>query len=118
MSGLHSNRVGQPFRAAAGIVAGTLLLLVVSCSSRKTALTLPALPAPPQAESPEPDNWKEAADFFRMKRWQYDGDIPVDRYLAARDQLRRLPVVFLAGATLASNKAKDATFGTWQPLGP
>jgi len=118
MSGLHSNRVGQPFRAAAGIVAGTLLLLVVSCSSRKTALTHPALPAPPQAESPEPDNWKEAADFFRMKRWQSEGDIPVDRYLAARDQLRRLPVVSVAGATLASNKAKDATFGTWQPLGP
>lgn len=99
------------------LAASVLLLLTISCTTRKT-ISIAALPAPPKAEPPESDSWQEAAEFFQKKRWQGPGDFPVERYFTARDQARRLRSISLAGNLDSAKGDRDATFGTWQPLGP
>jgi photosystem II stability/assembly factor-like uncharacterized protein len=104
-------------RYAARTAAAALISLTLSCSARKVALLAPPQ-QPPKQTAPDSDSWREAAEFFQMKRWQGPGDFPVERYFAARDQGRRLPLYSLAGNQPAAKGERDATFGTWQPLGP
>ena len=99
--------------------------LTTACSVRrevaKVPVTLPvtAAPGPPQLNG---DSADQAAEFFRMKRWQGPGDLPVERYLQASSHASRLPISRLGRNPVASGlhpaDANPAALGTWQPLGP
>ncbi len=101
--------------------------ICISCAvHRQSAFLSPSpeirkQPGPPKLHS---DSAAEAAEFFRAKRWQGPGDFPVERYLQAREQTRRLPLASISRndtnvtpKSLAATTNVDA-LGTWQSLGP
>src|ERR1700682_1132480 len=111
--------LSRPLLVAAAIV------FMFSCArpvAYKAPQPLRPSPAPIVAEEPRADSFREAADFFRFKRWPFDSELPVERYLEAEQHARSLPLYSIAEgrvrATPASAGARDAIFGTWQPLGP
>ena len=87
---------------------------------------LPALEAvaraPEPPESDREDSYQEAAEFYLLKRVAPGEELPVERYLAAKQQAARMPLYSLAQHRFVGGAQKDAprdaALGAWQPLGP
>jgi uncharacterized protein (TIGR03437 family) len=107
------------------------MVSIFSCArpvAYKAPVPLRLAPEPIAAEAPRADSWREAADFFRFKRWPFDSELPVERYLEAEQHARSLPLYSIAegrvrvtptnGGNRQDAATRDAIFGTWQPLGP
>src|SRR5581483_7836780 len=67
----------------------------------------------------------EAAEFYRLKRApEGERDVPVERYLKAREQMRRMPRYSTAQHRLlpaesdSEAPAEETAPGAWTPLGP
>src|SRR5713101_8079942 len=93
-----------------------------------------ALPQPPIAPVVEPvlresdreeereDEYREAAEFYMLKRALPGGDLPVERYFEGKRHAGGMPLYSLAQRRFVDapqkGAARDATFGAWQSLGP
>ena len=92
-----------------------------SCGVNLKRAAFPAPPAPPAAQ-PEfdvderEDSYKEAAEFYLLKRAPPGEELPAERYLAAKLHAERMPLYSLAQRRFAP--ARNANLGAWQPLGP
>ncbi len=114
----------------AGIAAACLLL--ASCARVRTAhIPMPeAIPAgaipqpPPQlTDADREDQALEAAAFYLLKRAPDGRNLPVERYLRARDALRRMRTFSIGRRSLAAGARPHAAIqqsgaGNWAPLGP
>ena len=108
-----------------------LLALVVCLSCGMTMKRAP-LPIPPLVESvvraSEPDEdeqedeYREAAEFYLLKRALPGGDLPIERYIEGKRHAGSMPLYSLAQRRFVDapqkGTARDATFGAWRPLGP
>jgi photosystem II stability/assembly factor-like uncharacterized protein len=61
---------------------------------------------------------REAGGFFRQKRWRGPGPFTNERYLAAQSQLRQMAHYSLAQQRYVGDVPRDASVGSWQPIGP
>jgi photosystem II stability/assembly factor-like uncharacterized protein len=80
----------------------------------------------PEGSEIESDSWREAAEFFRRKRWAQGNELPAERYLEAQRQIRNLPRYSLGEGRIREPESSEEqtqaeaapTFGSWQSLGP
>jgi hypothetical protein len=93
---------------------------------------LPVHPIPPVVEAavrpsePEEDeredSYREAAEFYLLKRVPPGEELPVERYLTAKQHAERMPLYSLAQRRFVGvpqkSAPRDANLGSWQPLGP
>jgi uncharacterized protein (TIGR03437 family) len=116
------------------IVSLFALIALTDCSGlrvREARLSYhPAasVPRPVQAEQksegeedgPRADSPEEAARFLRKQRWHGPGEFPTERYVIARENVRRAGQVSLETRRMvAKSLTPRAGFGTaWQALGP
>ncbi len=107
------------------------LLLSTSCVSRVRTgrfRELPPAAAPAEAavesisdEDEYEDSYKEALEFYLLKRAPAGQELPVERYLDARRHAERMPQYVVSQrrfAARAENGLAGADLGQWQPLGP
>ncbi|MCX6606213.1 MAG: hypothetical protein NTV52_21835 [Acidobacteria bacterium] len=109
------------------IGAGCLAVILMGCAERRLVRNTP-LDRPPQVPEvvkrakamPAGDQPDKAAEFYLLKRTGAgDGDLPAERYEAARQRMERMPVVSVAtGRGVTSKAGKQADLGAWQALGP
>src|SRR5437763_4353554 len=105
----------------------------LSCGVNLKRAAMPAPPSPTIIESAartseleedeREDSYREAAEFYLLKRASPGEELPVERYLAAKQHAERMPLYSLAqhrfvGVPRKGAAPRDATLGTWQPLGP
>ncbi len=112
---------------SARIGLGCLALILSGCAERRfvqnTHLDRPPL-APEEVKRakvmPAGDQPDKAAEFYLLRRTgASEGDLPVERYEAARQRMERMPVVSVAtGRAVTSKTGKQADLGAWQALGP
>jgi BNR/Asp-box repeat. len=106
-----------------------LLAAVVfsSCGVNLKRAAFPVPPAPPAAQpeseaSEREDSYKEAAEFYLLKRTPPGEELPVERYLAAKLHAERMPLYSLAQRRFVTAPGKlatrNASLGAWQALGP
>jgi uncharacterized protein (TIGR03437 family) len=101
------------------------MLLLAACSApKKSALSppVPTLPArPPAYERADASGEKSGAEMLRSftgSRAPAGSEIPVERYLAARDHIARMQQYSLAEGRLLPQATPPQNLGGWAPVGP
>jgi hypothetical protein len=113
------------------LVAALAAIVCLSCGVTMKRAALPLAPIPPLVESvvraSEPDGeqedeYREAAEFYLLKRALPGGDLPIERYIEGKRHAGGMPLYSLAQRRFVdapkTGAARDATFGAWQSLGP
>src|SRR6266478_6192589 len=121
-------KMNRGFLAALTLASAAFL----SCGvNRKRAAPAPPLPpvvaavlrpAEVEPEEEQEDSYKEAAEFYLLRRALPGGDLPAERFIEAKRRAERMPLYSLAQRRFvdASQKgaARDAALGSWEALGP
>ncbi len=74
-------------------------------------------PAAVAGEGEEEEDADGAAEFYRSRRMLGEGDIPYDKYFAAQEHIRRMPVHVTERRELKINSNR-LSLGSWVQLGP
>jgi hypothetical protein len=70
--------------------------------------------AMPAGDAPD-----RAAEFYLEKRvGDRNGELPAERYAAARRAVERMPAVSISSGRRVSKGAREIDLGSWEPLGP
>src|ERR1700676_3738423 len=109
-------------------------VVFLSCgvNMKRTAIAVPPLPPviqaavppsqPEEEESEREDSYREAAEFYLLKRVAPGEDLPVERYLVAKRYAEQMPLYSVAQRRFVGipqkSAPRDANLGAWQPLGP
>src|SRR5689334_20109430 len=110
------------------VIALTLAptLLTISCGTRAARRAVIELPpvvtpvAPPEDKDADEDSYREAAEFYLLKRVAPGQELPVERYLQAKQHVERMPRYSVGERRFVAHgaAAPGVSVGNWQPLGP